>query len=229
MNTLTRPANHCYAFEHPAVTTDIVIFTIREGALNVLLIQRSGEPYRHAWALPGGFVNSNEALDECAKRELEEETGLRDVYLEQLYTFGEPHRDPRERVISVAYYALIPSDRIEIRAATDAAAVAWQRFDTLPPLAFDHAQIVAAAQQRLVAKLSYSTIAFQFMPEKFTLGQLQTVYETISAEPIDKRNFRKWVLGLGRIEATGEERRDGQHRPAKLYRQCFPGKVENIR
>lgn len=229
MNTLTAAAPHCYRFAHPAVTTDIVIFTIRDAALNVLLIQRKGEPYRGAWALPGGFVNESEALDDCAKRELEEETGLSNVYLEQLYTFGAPERDPRERVISVAYYALIPSDRVQIRAATDAAAVAWQRFDALPPLAFDHAEIVAAAHQRLVAKLGYSTIAFQFMPEKFTLGQLQAVYETISAETIDKRNFRKWVLGLGRIEATGEERRDGQHRPAKLYRQRFPGKVENIR
>lgn len=222
-------AAYCYAFAHPAVTTDIVIFTIREAALNVLLIQRKGEPYRGYWALPGGFVATDEALEDCAKRELEEETGLRDVYLEQLYTFGAPQRDPRERVISVAYYALIPSDRVEIRAATDAAAVAWQRFDALPELAFDHAEIVAAAHQRLVAKLSYSTIAFQFMPEKFTLGQLQSVYETISAAPIDKRNFRKWVLGLGRIEATGEEYRDGHHRPAKLYRQRFPGRVENIR
>lgn len=229
MNTLTSQTKHCYAFAHPAVTTDIVIFTIRDEVLALLLIKRKGEPFQNTWALPGGFVNQDEALDACAKRELEEETGLTDVYLEQLYTFGEPTRDPRERVISVAYYALIPSDRVEIRAATDAAAVAWRRFDELPPLAFDHDQIVQAAHRRLVAKLSYSTIAFQFMPEKFTLGQLQRVYETISAQAMDKRNFRKWVLGLGRIEPTGDERRDGQHRPAKLYRQRFPGKVENIR
>lgn len=229
MDTLRAASQHCYTFAHPAVTTDIVIFTIREGALALLLVKRKGEPFQNAWALPGGFVNQDEALDTCAKRELEEETGLTSVYLEQLYTFGEPNRDPRERVISVAYYALIPSDRIEIRAASDASAVAWRRCNDLPPLAFDHARIVRAAQQRLVAKLSYSTIALQFMPQNFTLRELQAVYETISAAAIDKRNFRKWVLGLGQIEATGEERRDGQHRPAKLYRQRFPGTVENIR
>lgn len=229
MSTLTSIQPHCYAYAHPAVTTDVVIFSIKDAALNVLLIERAADPFRGRWALPGGFVNEDETLEACAERELAEETGLRGVYLEQLYTFGDPGRDPRERVISVAYYALIPAHRSDLRAATDAAAVAWHRLDALPSLAFDHRRIVELAQQRLAAKLSYSTIAFQFMPETFTLSELQAVYEIISAQPIDKRNFRKWVLGLGRIEATGEERRDGQHRPAKLYRQRFPGKVEYIR
>ncbi|MFZ5876443.1 MAG: NUDIX hydrolase [Nitrospirota bacterium] len=218
-----------YEYPHPAVTTDIVIFTIRDEQLKVLLIKRSGQPYRGKWALPGGFVGMDESLEQSAARELEEETGVSGVYLEQLYTFGEPRRDPRERVITVAYYALIPSDRLSIRAATDAEAVGWFAMDDVPTLAFDHRDILAMAHQRLAAKLDYSTIAFQFMPEKFTLRELQAVYEMILGEALDKRNFRKWVLAMERIEETGEERRDGAHRPAMLYRLKYPGKVEIIK
>ena len=207
-----------YEYPHPAVTTDIVIFSVRDGELKLLLIKRAGTPYKGKWALPGGFVELDEDLEAGALRELEEETGVRDVYLEQLYTFGKPDRDPRERVITVAYYALIRSDRMSLCANTDAEAVGWFDFDELPALAFDHADIVAMAHERLVAKLDYSTIAFQFMPESFTLSELQSVYETILRDAIDKRNFRKWVLALERIEETGESRREGPHRPAKLYR-----------
>lgn len=219
----------CYAYPHPAVATDIVIFTIREEKLELLLIKRKGAPFKGAWGLPGGFVNPDEDLEACAKRELAEETGVTGVYLEQLYTFGSPTRDPRERVISVAYYALAPADRINLRASSDAAAVDWFSVDALPPLAFDHHDIVEKARERLVSKLEYSTIALRFMPEKFTLSELQAVYEIIRGEPMDKRNFRKWLLGLGRIEETQEERREGNHRPAKLYRAKFPGKVEIIK
>ncbi|MDH5178302.1 MAG: NUDIX hydrolase [Gammaproteobacteria bacterium] len=218
-----------YKYPHPAVTTDIVIFTIRDNQLKLLLIMRAGEPFKGKWALPGGFVTMDESLDEGARRELEEETGVSGVYLEQLYTFGAVDRDPRERVITVAYYALIPSDKIRLQAATDAEAVGWFSMDALPELAFDHQQIVAMAQQRLAAKLDYSTIAFQFMPEEFTLSELQLVYEIILQEEMDRRNFRKWVLALEQIEETGNERREGAHRPAKLYRVIHPNKVEIIK
>lgn len=218
-----------YEYPHPAVTVDVVIFTIRDRQLKLLLVKRAGEPYRGQWALPGGFVRLEEGLDEGASRELEEETGVSGVFLEQLYTFGKPGRDPRERVITVAYYALVPSDKLQIRAATDAEAVGWFGMDELPELAFDHAEIVAMAHQRLTAKLDYSTIAFQFMPERFTLSELQEVYETILRQEMDKRNFRKWVLALEQIEETDEERRGGIHRPARLYRVKHPGKVEIIK
>lgn len=218
-----------YEYPHPAVTTDIVVFTIRQGALKVLLIKRALPPFQGRWALPGGFVEMDESLDEGARRELEEETGVTGVYLEQLYTFGRPDRDPRERVITVAYYALIPSDAIELKAATDVEGVGWFGIEELPELAFDHHEILAVARQRLVAKLDYSTIAFQFMPRTFTLSELQAVYELILAEPVDKRNFRKRILALGVIEETGDEKREGPHRPAKLYRMIDRERVDIIK
>jgi 8-oxo-dGTP diphosphatase len=218
-----------YEYPHPAVTTDIVIFTVRDKQLKLLLIMRKGEPYRGKWALPGGFVQLNEDLESAARRELAEETGVSGVYLEQLYTFGAVDRDPRERVITVAYYALIASDQMVLQAATDAEAVGWFSMDDLPPLAFDHQDIVNKAHERLVAKLDYSTIAFQFLPREFTLSELQDVYEIILREEMDRRNFRKWALALDQIEETDEMRCDGPHRPAKLYRVINPGKVEIIK
>ena len=220
---------YTYEYPHPAVATDIVIFTIRQDELKVLLIKRAMPPFQGQWALPGGFVNLQESLEEGARRELEEETGVQGVYLEQLYTFGAPDRDPRERVITVAYYALIPSDKINIRAASDAEGVSWFGMDEIPALAFDHDEILNAAHERLAAKLDYSTIAFQFMPKAFTLTELQRVYELIQRQPIDKRNFRKRILGLDRIEETGEESREGAHRPAKLYRVIDPERVDVIK
>ena len=214
---------------HTAFTTDVVIFSIRDWKLKLLLVRRGGEPYKGMWALPGGFVNGDEDLEASAMRELEEETGVTGVYLEQLYTFGAPERDPRERVISVAYYALVPSERLRLRASTESEAVGWFELGELPPLAFDHCDIVTVAQQRLAAKLNYSTIAFQFMPRTFTLSELQTVYEIILDQTLDKRNFRKQMLALEQIEATGTQRRDGSHRPARLYRLKHPGKVEIIK
>jgi len=218
-----------YEYPHPAVTTDVVIFSIRDQQLKLLLIKRGGAPFKGKWALPGGFVELDESLEEGARRELEEETGLAGVFLEQLYTFGQPGRDPRERVITVAYYALIPSDQVSLCAATDAEAVGWFSMDELPGLAFDHQTIVDMAHERLAAKLDYSTLAFQFMASEFTLSDLQLVYEIILQESIDKRNFRKWVLAMERIEETGEVKRDGPHRPAKLYRLIEPGKVDIIK
>lgn len=218
-----------YEHPHPAVTVDVVVFTIRDRKLKLLLVRRGGEPYRGKWALPGGFIQMDEGLDAAAKRELQEETGVSGVFLEQLYTFGEPKRDPRERVITVAYYALIPSDKLQLRAASDAEAVGWFAMDELPKLAFDHAEIVSMAHQRLVAKLDYSTIAFAFMPKRFTLSELQEVYEILRQEEMDKRNFRKWILSLNQIEETDEERRGGIHRPAMLYRVKHPGRVTIIK
>jgi 8-oxo-dGTP diphosphatase len=219
----------CYAYPHPAVTTDVVLFTIRDGRLQLLLIRRGGEPFKGHWALPGGFLDIAEDLDECALRELEEETGVSGVYLEQLRTYGRPGRDPRERVISVAYYALAPSERLTIKAASDAAEASWFPTAELPPLAFDHAQIILAAHERLVAKLDYSTIAFQFMPERFTLSELQQVYETLLDAELDKRNFRKWARALEQIEETGKQRRQGSHRPARLYRLKHPDRIEFLK
>ncbi len=218
-----------YEYPHPAVTTDVVLFTIREERLELLLIQRGGEPYKGHWALPGGFIEIDEDLEACALRELEEETGVTGVYLEQLYTYGTPGRDPRERVISVVYFALVPPDRVQVRAASDASDAAWFPVSQLPPLAFDHDLITRMAHARLKAKLDYSTIALQFMPEHFTLSELQKVYECILGEALDKRNFRKQVLAQECLRDTGQQRRNGSHRPARLYAVKSPGTVEIIR
>lgn len=220
---------YTYEYPHPAVTTDIVIFTVRDAKLNVLLIKRAAEPYKESWALPGGFVRIDEHVDDCAKRELFEEAGLDNVYLEQLYTFGKPNRDPRERVISVAYYTLTPSEGLALKAGTDAADAGWYPIEDLPEVAFDHAEIIETARIRLSAKMEYSTIGLQFMPAEFTLSQLQVVYEQAIGRELDKRNFRKWILSLNLIEETGKKFASGAHRPAMLYRITNPGKVEIIR
>ena len=220
-----------YTYEHPhlAVTTDVVLFTLQEGSLKVLLVRRGNAPYQGTWALPGGFVRPDEDLETSARRELEEETGVAGFYLEQLYTFGAVERDPRERVVTVAYYALIPSERLVLKASSDADAAAWFPADRLPALAFDHATILEAARARLAAKLDYSTIAFQFMPAAFTLSELQGVYEAIKGEAIDKRNFRKSILALEKLEATGKPQRTGAHRPAMLYRAKTRKGIEIIK
>lgn len=219
-----------YRYPHPAVTTDVAVFALREQRPQILLIRRANPPFQNQWALPGGFLDIDEDLNDCAARELSEETGLNDLYLEQLGTFGAPNRDPRERVISVAYLALIPIDReAQPIAASDAAAVGWFPLDALPALAFDHAHIIELARQRLVAKLDYSSIALQLMPKSFTLSELQAVYEILRGESLDKRNFRKRILSLDLIEETGEQKRTGKHRPARTYRARHPDRVEIIK
>ncbi len=220
---------YCYEHPHPAVTTDVVLFTIRGERLQVLLVRRQSEPFRDSWALPGGFVGIDEDIEAGALRELKEETGVTGVFLEQLYTFGAPRRDPRERVITVAYYALAPHDSIHVRAASDAREADWFPCNSLPALAFDHDQIIATAKQRLRAKLDYSTIAFQFLPEKFTLSELQQVYEIILGEQLDKRNFRRRMTGYGLVAETDEKVRGGNHRPARLYSARTRGTVEFIK
>jgi|SRR6185369_833401 8-oxo-dGTP diphosphatase len=198
------------------VTVDIVIFTIQEGVLKVLLIKRAIPPFLGQCAIPGGFVHEDEDLDQAALRELQEESGVTDVYLEQLYSFGDPNRDPRGRVITVAYFALISPDR-KLMAGSDAAAAAWYPIDQLPPLAFDHATILNYALQRLRNKLEYTTVGFQLLPEKFTLTELQAVYEAILGKKLDKRNFRRKMSLLRILKPLREHRRGGQ-RPAQLYR-----------
>ena len=215
-------------YERPSVTTDIVIFSIIEDALHVLLIQRANDPFKGRWALPGGFLDQGENLDECARRELAEETGVSGVYLEQLYTFGDVGRDPRGWVVTVAYFALVPEGSLDIAAASDAADAQWFAMDETPELAFDHAKILATARDRLISKLGYSTIAFQMMPEEFTLSALQRVYEIIGGAELDKRNFRKSILGLDVLRETGRRQAQGAHRPAMLYRVAEPDTVTII-
>jgi 8-oxo-dGTP diphosphatase len=198
------------------VTVDIVIFTIQSGALRVLLVKRAAAPFQGQFAIPGGFVHEDEDLDKAALRELREETGVADVYLEQLYSFGDVGRDPRGRVITVAHFALISADR-PLRAGTDAAEAEWWAMDQLPTLAFDHARILNYALERLRNKLEYTTVGFQLLPEKFTFTELQEVYETILGKQLDKRNFRRKLSLLKILKPLPEYRRGGQ-RPAQLYR-----------
>ena len=216
---------YTYEHPHPAVTVDIVVFTIAEGELKVLLIRRDAAPFEGSWALPGGFVEMNESLRRAAWRELREETGLNAAYLEQLQAFGHPDRDPRERVITVAYVALIPYERFDVQAASDARDARLFNLETLPELAFDHPRILRRACQRVKEKLSDPIIALQLVGKSFTLSELQRVHELILGKPLDKRNFRKKILAEGLIEATGDERRSGPHRPARLYTVKDPSDV----
>jgi 8-oxo-dGTP diphosphatase len=200
------------------LTVDIVIFALHDWELQVLLIQRGVPPFEGQWALPGGFVREGETLDAAARRELEEETGVRDVYLEQLYTFGDPDRDPRGRIVTVAYYALLTTDLAPLAAGTDAGAARWTPARSHPPLAFDHARILEYALERLTNKLEYTTVGFQLLPKKFTLSQLQRVYEAVLGRTLDKRNFRRKMALLGILKPLEEWVQDGRSRPAQLYR-----------
>jgi 8-oxo-dGTP diphosphatase len=199
------------------VTVDIVIFTLREGSLQVLLVKRGVPPFEGQYAIPGGFIRGDESLEEAALRELHEETGVRNVFLEQLYTFGDPKRDPRGRVITVAYYALIASDKLALVAGAGAAEAQWFPASSVPPLAFDHKSILDYALERLRNKLEYTTVGFQLLPEKFTLGELQAVYEAILGRPLDKRNFRRKLALLGILKPLREWQRTGR-KPAQLFR-----------
>lgn len=214
--------NYTYEYPRPSVTTDIVIFSIREDKLHVLLIQRDEEPFEGSWAIPGGFVLMNESLLEGATRELKEETGLCGIKLEELGSFSAPDRDPRGRVITVAFVALVPSDSLVLRPDTDARDAKWFALDALPELAFDHPEIMAAARQRLVAHVTSDVSvsarsAFEFLPEKFTLAQAQTVFEVLRGSDLDKRNFRKWIMANWELTDLNEKTFGGRHRPAALY------------
>jgi 8-oxo-dGTP diphosphatase len=200
-----------------SVTVDIVIFTVRDRTLQALLVKRAFAPFQGQHAIPGGFIHEEESLESAAKRELYEEAGVRDVFLEQLYTFGEPRRDPRGRVITVAYYALIASDKITLVAGSDAAAAGWFPVSNLPPLAFDHRHILDYAVERLRNKLEYTTVGFELLPEKFTLSELQSVYEAILGRPLDKRNFRRKIALLKILKPLREWQSTGR-KPAQLFR-----------
>jgi 8-oxo-dGTP diphosphatase len=205
-------------YERPSVTVDVVIFTLQERELHVLLVKRKHWPFEGRWAIPGGFVNLNESLETAARRELEEETGVRNIYLEQLYTFGDPKRDPRTRVISVAYIALVSADTQTLRVSDESTDVRWFPVRALPgPLAFDHDAILAAGLDRLRSKLEYTTLAFQLLPEVFSILELKQIYEQILDEKLDKGNFYRKIKDAKVLEDTGM-RREGRGRPTSLYR-----------
>jgi 8-oxo-dGTP diphosphatase len=207
-----------YKHPHPAVTVDCVVFGFDDADLKLLLIQRNLEPFKGRWALPGGFVRVDEDLETAARRELADETGITSLYLEQLYSFGDTRRDPRERVISIAHYALVKLADHELRAASDAAEVAWFPVAELPRLAFDHEKIVETALRRLKAKVRYEPIGFELLAEKFTLGELQRLYEAVLEQAVDKRNFRKKILGTELLDPLDEYQQDVAHRAAQYYR-----------
>lgn len=208
---------YTYEYPRPALTVDAVVFAFDDQDLKVLLIQRGLAPFMGKWALPGGFVHMEESLEAAVRRELKEESGLSNVFLEQLYTFGEPNRDPRGRTVSVAYYALVKLADHHLVASTDAQDAAWFPVAELPPLAFDHEQIVEVAHRRLQSKVRYQPIGFELLPQKFTLSQLQHLYETVLERPLDKRNFRKKILSMGLLLDTGEIQQDVSHRAARLF------------
>ena len=212
--------SYTYKYARPALTVDCVVFgfDLDDDELKVLLIRRRLPPYEDRWALPGGFVQVGEKIEEAARRELEEETGLKRVYLEQLYTFGDPDRDPREHVVTVAYYALVKLSNHRVQAATDARDAAWFGVCDVPQLAFDHERILAAALERLQGKVRYQPLGFELLPPKFTLTQLQRLYEIVLEQPLDKRNFRKKITGMGLLVELDEVQKDVAHRAARLYR-----------
>ena len=204
-------------FAGHAIAVDVVLFTIQDGTLKVLLVRRQKPPYRGTWALPGGMVGSEESVDTAALRELQEETNIDNIYLEQLYTFGEPTRDPRGRVITVSYYALVNWQQFQLKSRYRVTEASWFAVKRLPPLAFDHQRIVDYALERLRNKINYTTVGFQLLPQAFTLTELQGAYEVILGQRLDKRNFRRKMLQLGIMKATRQFKTQGRQRPARLY------------
>lgn len=223
------------AFERLSVAVDVALLSAADGALHTLVVRRAEHPGLGRWALPGAFVRPEEPLEAAAARALAAKAGLRDVFLEQLYTFGEPGRDPRTRVLSVAYFALVDMARFEEAARGRADVVAgrvsvpWEGETGGPvelaapggaplPLAFDHADILGTAVRRLRGKLDYTPIGFQLLPERFTLLELQRVHETVLGRPLNKDSFRRRMLASGLLEATGQRQAEVDHRPAERYR-----------
>lgn len=215
---------HTYEYPRPAVTADVVVFTIRAGDLCVLLIRRAKAPFKGSWALPGGFVDSNEPLERAAARELEEETRLTGLVLEQLGAFGEPGRDPRGHTVSVAYYAFLAATR-PVSAGDDASAVDWHAIRSLPKMAFDHQGIIAIALERLRHRLGDPRRSpIEIVPSRFTLSELQHVHEAVLGRQLDKRNFRARLLARNLVEPCAAARKLGRHRPAQLFR--FTGRED---
>ncbi len=209
-----------YTYDYPraALTVDCVVFGLDEDELKILLIERALPPFAGQWALPGGFVHVNESLEEAARRELVEETGLHRLFLQQMGAFGAVDRDPRERVVSVAYYSLVNLEDHRVCANTDAREAAWFGVHSVPSLAFDHAVILRKGLERLRTKLRSEPIGFELLPKKFTLSQLQRLYECALERTLDKRNFRKRVLAMDLLIETNEVQKDVAHRAARLYR-----------
>ncbi len=209
---------YTYKYPRPSVTVDCIIFGFdASSALKVLLVERANDPFKDKWALPGGFVDMKETLEQAALRELEEETGLKNIFIEQLYTFGDLDRDPRGRVISIAYFALVNLSAHNIKASSDAKNAEWFELDNIPSLAFDHHTILKIAIHRLRAKVRYQPIGFELLPEQFSLSQLQSLYETVlGVEKLNKRNFRSRILNMGVLKEVGKQK-NVAHRPAILY------------
>ena len=199
------------------ITADSVVFTILNKELKILLIKRKNPPFKGEFALPGGFVELDESLEKAAKRELEEETGVKNIFLKKLHAFGEPDRDPRGRIVTIPYYALISGEKIKLHATTDAALAKWHPVYSLPKLAFDHNKIIKDALSHLRFEMERTNIAFQIMPDKFTFPELKNAYEIILDKEFDKRNFRKKIRELAILKKLNETRMDGPHRPAELY------------
>ncbi len=211
--------------QRPLVTADVVAFSWRDQALQVLLIKRANPPYERHWAIPGGFVEMDESLEAAARRELYEETGLADVYLEQLRAFGAPGRDPRGRVITVAYLALVPPGQFSPRAGNDAAEAGWWPINALPTdMAFDHTEILDRALARLRSLLQHTTLVCRLLPREFTLGEIQAAYEAILGVRLDRSALRRRLARLGAVEPTGRYRQTAG-RQAQLY-ACKPGALE---
>jgi 8-oxo-dGTP diphosphatase len=203
------------------VAVDAIVFGYsKNDGVSVLLIRRKYEPFKNAWAIPGGFVLESESLEDAVKRELQEETGITVNYLEQLYSFGEPDRDPRQRVISVAYFALVKSALFqELKATTDAEEAQWFPINKLPSLAFDHKLILRIAIERIRAKIRYQPIGFELLDKKFSFADLEKLYSTLLDKTIDRRNFTKKILSLGLLEDTGElAANSGAGRPSKIFK-----------
>lgn len=208
------------AIQNIKVAVDAVVFgyTSKEG-LSVLLIKRNIKPFKDVWALPGGLVGDNESLEDAIQRELKEETGININYLEQLYSFGKPDRDPRNRVISITYYGLVKPEAFELHADTDAGDVAWFNIKKLPELAFDHNEILTAAHERLKSKMLYQPVGFELLEEKFPFSELEKLYMAVLDRPVDRRNFKKKVIKFGFLEETAEKQSlNGAGRPGNLFR-----------
>ncbi|MCL6293709.1 NUDIX hydrolase [Jejuia spongiicola] len=214
------------------LTVDAVVFGYEEGNISVLLIKRKYEPFKNKWAIPGGFVLNDESLEEAVERELQEETGVKINYLEQLYTFGEPSRDPRGRVVSIAYFGLVRPNTFKIFASTDAAEVAWFNINELPQLSFDHKEILEIAIKRLQGKITYEPLGFELLDKKFPFSDLEKLYSTLLGRGIDRRNFRKKIIGLNVLDELNEKVSKGSGRPANLFqfnqKRYFQLKKEGI-
>ncbi len=202
----------------PVVAVDVAIFTLLGGELKVVLVKVKKRPYSGMWALPGGIIRSDESLEEAAYRELAEKTGLKNVYLEQLYTFGDVERDKTRRAVSTVYFALVDAEGLRLKTTEKYAGIEWFPVKRLPRFGYDHAGVIRYAVKRLRWKLEYTNVAWSLLPKTFTLTELQTAYEAILSRKLDKRNFRKKILSLKLLASTGKMKRSGAHRPAELYR-----------